>query len=119
MGYKGREKRKHPRINVNFIVSYRIVGQEDENDLSQTKNISQAGMLLTTNRRFDSGVIIRMIIRLPLIKDKLVLIGRVVESKEVVKGVIYETRIAFFGLEEKTGKILKQTVDTFLNRKRK
>jgi len=117
MGYKGVERRKHPRINVNFIVSYRILDQEEDNDLSQTKNISQGGMLLTTNRHFDSGVMLKMFIRLPLVKDKLVLIGRVIESKEVVKGIIYETRIVFFNLEEQVNKILKQTVDTFLNQK--
>ncbi len=114
MNYAGPERRKHPRINVNFIVSYRILDDEDTADLSQTKNISQGGMLLTTNRHFNSGTFIKMFIRVPLVQNKLMLIGKVTDSKEVVKGLIYETRISFYNLEEEMEKVLKETVEAFL-----
>ncbi len=119
MDYQGQERRVHPRIHVSFIVSYRILDDEDTADLSQTKNMSQGGMLLTTNRMFDPGTFLKMFIRVPLVKDKLTLVGKVLESKEVVKGLIYETRIAFYNLEEAIGKILKDTVETFLKAKKK
>ena len=40
MKYEGLERRKFPRIGGRFIVSYRIIDEVDNVDISQTKNIS-------------------------------------------------------------------------------
>ncbi len=98
--YNGPERRKHRRIDVSFIVSYRIKKERDNSDLSQTKNVSEGGMLLTTNRKFDKGTHLEMVIRFPFLPKRINIEGEVVDSKEVVRNVIYETRIKFFGLEE-------------------
>ncbi len=98
--YGGPERRRYKRIDVNFIVSYRIKREKDNSDLSQTKNVSEGGMLLTTNRKFEKGVRLAMFIRFPFIPQKIEIEGEVIDSKEVVKDVIYETRLRFFGLEE-------------------
>jgi len=75
-------------------------------------------MLLTTNRAFPEGTILKMFIRVPLIRDKIHLIGKVLESKEVVKNLIYETRIAFQNLEEEIERVLKDTVEKFIEGKK-
>lgn len=98
--YKGSERRKHERANVNFVVSYRVQEPLANYDLSQTKNISQGGLLLTTNKMFESGTHLAMTIRLPFLDDKIEILGEVVDSREVVKGLIYETRIKFMNLPE-------------------
>ena len=98
--YNGQERRKHKRIDASFIVSYRIKQEINNSDLSQTKNVSEGGMLLTTNRKFDKGTHLEMIIRFPFLPKRINIEGEVVDSKEVVRNVIYETRIKFFGLEE-------------------
>ena len=98
--YNGQERRKHKRIDASFIVSYRIKQEINNSDLSQTKNVSEGGMLLTTNRKFDKGTYLEMTIRFPFLPNKIEILGEVVSSTEKVKNLIYETRLKFFGLEE-------------------
>ena len=99
-GYSGPEKRKHPRVDANFVVSYRLKEPATAFDLSQSKNVSQGGMLLTTNKAFDKGTQLTMIIRFPLIVEKIEVTALVVDSKEIVRDIIYETRIQFIDLDE-------------------
>jgi len=109
------EKRKYSRVDVNFVVSYRIKEEYDNSDLTQTKNISQGGILLTTNRKFDKGTRLAMVIRLPFLARKIELDGEVVDSKVVVKNLIYETRIKFFNL----GETLLRDLGNFVDRSKK
>ncbi|MCF7887369.1 MAG: PilZ domain-containing protein [Candidatus Omnitrophica bacterium] len=98
--YNGPERRKHPRLNANFIVSYRITEPPSDFDLSQTKDVSQGGLFLTTNRSFDRGTLLAMTIRFPFAPEKLKLTGQVVTSYEKVKGLLYETHIRFENSDE-------------------
>ena len=108
------ERRKYPRIKGTFVVSYRILEDVDSADLSQTKNISEGGMLLTTNRKFEKGTLLMLNLRLPFIEEKIELIGRVLESKEIVKDLIYETRLCFVEVPEETRQKIRATVQKFL-----
>ena len=113
MAYAGGEKRKTPRARGRFVVSYRILEEKDNIDMSQTKNISSGGMLLTTNRRFAIGAKLALEIRLPFDADPILLIARVVESQEVVSDLIYDTHLAFLAVDEKHLKIISKTVDYY------
>jgi len=110
MKYAGPERRKHPRISGRFIVSYRILEEEDKTDISQTKNLGLGGMLLTTNRKFEPGTNLALELRLPFDPNPMMLIGRVVESKEITKNLIYDTRIVFLAVDEKHKNIVNETV---------
>ncbi len=114
MEYNGPERRKHPRIKGTFVVGYRILEDVDNADLSQTKNISEGGMLLTTNRSFPAGTLLSLYLRLPFVEEKLELTGRVLESKEVVKDLIYETRLCFLETPQEVLRRIKETVERFL-----
>ncbi len=113
MNYHGPERREHRRIKASFVVSYRPLEEHEYADLSQTKNFSQGGMLLTTNVKFSANTFLKMYIRVPNVREKINLIGRVVDSKEVVKNLIYETRIGFQDLDEKIASLLGDTVKGF------
>jgi len=110
--YTGSERRKYARLNVNFVVSYRIKQAKGDFDLSQTKNMSQGGMLLTTNKDFNVGTHLAMIIRFPLIPHKIEVTGVVVGCKQIVRDIIYETRIQFLDLDKefftKLGDFIKE-----------
>ncbi len=110
--YSGPERRKYERLNVNFVVSYRIKQARGEFDLSPTKNMSQGGMLLTTNKEFAVGTTLAMIIRFPLIPHKIEVTGVVVSCKQIVRDIIYETRIQFLDLDKeffiKLGEFIKE-----------
>lgn len=110
--YSGPERRKHPRLDVSFVVSYRVKEPPVNYDMSQSKNVSQGGMMLTTNRHFDKGTHLAIKVRFPFLPDKLEVWGEVVDCKEIAKNVIYETRIKFIGPEgdmfEKLGEFVKE-----------
>jgi Tfp pilus assembly protein PilZ len=116
MNYGGAERRKHARINGRFIVSYRIVKESDNIDISQTKNLSLGGMLLTTNKHFTAGTDLALEIRLPFDPDPIMIIGKVIESREVIKSLIYDTQLEFMSIDEKHKSVLSQTVMHYLKR---
>ncbi len=116
MAYTGAERRKYPRAEGRFIVSYRILDEINNVDISQTKNISLGGMLLTTNRIFSPGTNLAIEIRLPFDPNPIMLIGKVIESREIVKGMIYDTRMQFLAIDEKHRKIIGETVDYYLKK---
>lgn len=98
--YKGEEKRKHSRLGANFVISYRIQALPNGYDLTQTKNVSQGGMMFTTNKLFEKGVCLAITIRFPFVPQKIEVSGIVIDSKEKVRDIIYETRIKFLNIDE-------------------
>ncbi len=116
MTYIGPERRKCPRIGVHFIVSYRIVEEADNMDISQTKNISLGGMLLTTNRQFNLGTKLALEIRLPFDPDPIMFIGAVLESHQIIKDLIYDTRLEFIAVDDKHKNVIQKTVDYYLKK---
>lgn len=113
MNYTGPDRRKNPRISSRFVVSYRILEESNQIDVSQTKNLSLGGMLLTTNRQFNPGTNLVLKIRLPFDPNPIMLIGKVLESREITRDLIYDTRIEFLAVDEIHRKIIGQTVDYY------
>jgi len=116
MGYQGPERRRNPRVKGRFIVSYRIMEEINTIDITQTKNICLGGMLLTTNRKFDPGMFLAVDIRLPFEKDPIMLIGKVVDSTEITKDLIYDTRLEFIAIDENHRSIINKTVDYYVQK---
>lgn len=116
MIYAGSERRKHSRISARFIVSYRILEEIDNVDVTQTKNLGIGGMLLTTNKPFEPGTNLALEIRLPFDPNPIMLIAKVLDSREVTKDLIYDTRLSFLAIDEKHRKIITQTVDYYLKK---
>jgi len=116
MAYSGPERRRFSRITGRFIVSYRILEEKDSVDITQTKNLSLGGMLLTTNRQLDPGTNLAIEIRLPFDPNPIMIIGKVLESREITKNLIYDTRLQFLAVDENHRKIITQTVDYYLKK---
>lgn len=116
MAYTGPERRRAPRISGRFIVSYRVLSDADNVDITQTKNLSLGGMLLTTNRPFNAGINLALEIRLPFDPDPIMIVAKVIESHEITKNLIYDTRLMFITVDEKHKKIIHQTVDYYLKK---
>jgi hypothetical protein len=114
--FSGKERRKYPRANGRFIVSYRVIPNNAHADITQTKNLSLGGMLLTTNCQFPAETSLALEIRLPFDPDPIVTIAKVLESKEIVKGVIYDTRLAFVAVDEKHRRVISETIGYYLKK---
>lgn len=119
MTYGGSERRKHSRIMGKFVVSYRVKVEVDNYDISQTRNLSLGGMLLTTNRNFSQGTLLAIDVRLPFFVDAIKITGRVEECKEIVKDLIYDTRISFVEIDPKFKDIINDTVGYYLKSQHK
>jgi hypothetical protein len=115
MSHGGVERRRNPRITGRFMVSYRIL-DESNLDFTQSKNLSVGGMLLTTNRQFAKGVCLAVEIRLPFERDPMMLVGRVVDSSEITKDLIYDTRLEFLAVDEHHRGALDRTVGYYLKK---
>ncbi len=116
MTYPGMERRKHPRISARFIVSYRVMEEVDNIDVTQTKNLSLGGMLLTTNRLFKAGTKLALEIRLPFDPSPIIIVARVIESVEITKNLIYDTRLSFLTIDDAHKKIICDTVSYYLRK---
>ncbi len=100
------ERRAHRRTETNLVVSYRSKCTGSSYDISQSKNLSQGGMLLTTIRAFTGGALLTMTLRLPHMPDAIEVLGKVVMSKEIVRDLIYDTHVQFARLDERARKQL-------------
>lgn len=119
MNYDGEERRKNPRVSGRFVVSYRVIEEQDNVDISQTKNLSLGGMLLTTNRLFTPGTNLALEIRLPFDPNPIMIIAKVVESREITRDLIYDARLSFLAIDEKHRKIIMDTVGYYLKKDKK
>lgn len=114
--YSGPERRNHTRIVGRFVVSYRVLDDSESIDLTQTKNLSLGGMLLTTNKLFHPGTNLALEIRLPFDPHPIMLIGKVIESVEVTRDLIYDTRLEFLAVDERHRKVINDTVGYYIKK---
>jgi hypothetical protein len=111
----GADKRRTPRTPGKFIVNYRVFNDlNSECDISQTKNIGGGGMLLNTTRFFEKGTILSIDARLPFSREPLHFRAEVIESKEMVKNLIYDTRVMFLDMNESQKNALTETLNHYL-----
>jgi hypothetical protein len=117
--YKGREKRKYPRLDAHFFVSYTLLDQNKILDIGQAKNISIGGALITTDRYFEPETKLFLKMRIPPRLKPISFIGRVIESRKIAKGLIYETRIEILALNPEDEALFKEILDLYLKEKEK
>ena len=108
------ERRKTPRITKNFILSYFDKAHPDERfELTQLKNIGKKGMCFITSRAFEQGIKMGVELTTPYLAETTYLEGTVLGSHEKIKGMIYETRVMFEGLNPEAEYLLSELVEFF------
>ena len=114
------ERRKYKRINKNFILTYFDKTNPDEKyEITQLKNISLGGMCFITTRRFEPPAELRVELKTPFLSEATFLEGKILESHEKVKNLIYETRIQFSNLVPHAVIILEQLIEFFTKGEKK
>lgn len=112
------EKRKYPRINKHFMLSYFDLNDPlVRHNASQLKNIGLGGLCLITSKAFPTGTRIGIELKTPFLSEFIHLKGTVLESKEKIRNVIYETRIQFDDIPLPTHAVLTKLIDHFRNEK--
>lgn len=106
------ERRRFKRISRNFVVSYAPIKTEEfKFDVSQTKNLSEGGLMLITDKKFEKEVVLKIKLRLPEFSDYVIVRAEVIDSKQLAKGIIYETRARFVEVEENVKEAIRKLVD--------
>jgi F420-non-reducing hydrogenase small subunit len=108
--YSGGEKRKSQRLKGFFSLTYRVL-DSPKGGGSEAKNIGMGGMLLTTSSELAPGTKLALDIQIPHDPHPLMLIGLVIESAEVVKDSVYDTRIEFLSVDDKHKDMISVAVD--------
>lgn len=113
------ERRSHERIKRQFVVNYKVRGKEGKYDVSQIKDISEGGLFFTTSTDFLKDTILEVELKTPVSALGINLLVKVIESKQVVKGLIYNTRVNIIEIDDSSKVLLKQTVDFFIKKFKK
>jgi len=111
MTYAGKERRKYPRVNINAVIQYRVLGVVENLNLGHTKNISIGGFLLATERQMPLGTSLLLEISLPERTEPVKLMGRVVGSDLNINGVTFDTRLEFLAIDEEHKKTIRQIIE--------
>jgi len=111
-----KERRRYPRVNLHLVVSYTILKEDKILDVTQTKNISLGGILITTNREFAPDTNLSLKIRLPVRPEPFYFIGKVVKSRKIVQDLIYETHIELMALNKDDEKTLQEMMNLHLEK---
>ena len=105
------ERRKFKRISKNYVISYTPVKSEKlKFDISQIRNLSEGGLLFTADKMFQKGVVLKLKLRLPHLSDYVVLKVQVINSKELAKNLMYETRVSFTEIDQKVKESIRKLV---------
>ena len=111
------ERRKSPRIEKYFIVTYYDINFPDQTYCTtQLKNISCGGMLLITEMPFETGTMLGIEIKSPFFANITHLRGEVLESFESAKEIFYHTRVQFVDLSPEAQIVIEQSIDFFKNK---
>lgn len=109
------ERRKHERLKRRFVVSYHSeVDPANTFDISQIKDISLGGMRFVTSLGYPAETILTIELQTPFIRDKILMKARVLESKEVIADMIYDTRVIFTELDEEARHYVSKAIEVFL-----
>ncbi len=110
------ERRRSERIKKNFILTYFNKSDPSHKyEITQLKNIGMGGMCFITSKPYGPGTVLGVDLKTPYLSDTTHLEGKVLESHERVKNVIYETRLQFLQLDREAEFILARLIDFFMS----
>lgn len=109
------ERRRHPRIDKHFIVTFYEAGKTDaEHSVSQLKNISQGGFCFSSSLTLTPGTKLQAMIKTPYLGQSVNVLATVVDCKEKIPNVIYEIRARIEQTTPEVEDILKKIEQAFI-----
>jgi c-di-GMP-binding flagellar brake protein YcgR len=106
------ERRRFKRVNGTYVVSYApIKGEEVKFDVSQTRDLSEGGLLFIADKKFENGTMLKIKLRLPEFADYVIVKAQVVGSDQVAKGLMHKARVQFIEMDQKVKDAIKRLVD--------
>lgn len=110
------ERRRYQRINKKFILSYFERSNPSQKfEITQLKNISLGGMCFIASRPLELSSNLQIELRTPYLSDRTHFDGKVLESHEKVRDMIYEIRTEFNELNSQAKFLIEKLMEVFLN----
>jgi len=114
----GKERRVHPRMKKNFVLTYFYKNNPQKRmETSQLKNISMGGICFVTSDEIKSNAELGVELRTPYLTDHTYVQGVVLESQQEMKDHLYLTRLEFKDLDEESKFLLSKLIEIFENEK--
>ncbi|MFZ5799854.1 MAG: PilZ domain-containing protein, partial [Candidatus Omnitrophota bacterium] len=111
------ERRQHERLKRKFVVAYHVESDPATTfDISQIKDISLGGMRFVTSCGYPPETSLIVELQTPFIRDKILMKAKVLESKEIIADMIYDTRVIFTELDEEARHYVAKAIEVFLKR---
>ena len=106
------ERRRFKRIDGNYVVSYAYIeGEGLKFDVSQTKNLSEGGLLFIADRAFERDSILKIKLRLPEFSDYVIVKVKVITSHKLTKGMMYGVSARFIEVEQNVKDAIKRLAE--------
>lgn len=114
------ERRRYKRIRKNFVLTYfDLADPLQKYNTSQLKNIGLGGMCLITPKPFAPSTILGIELKTPFVTELTHLEGKVMESHEKIKDIIYETRLEFNQLTPPAKFVLNKIIEYFVKEEKR
>ena len=112
------ERRSFIRLNIKANIRYRVVQSASESlkqnpeaeQLSVTKNVSAGGLVFAANKHIPVGSIVELKIELPMAKNAIECLGRVLRVDEIQVDQAYDVVAHFLDLSGRDRARLDQFV---------
>jgi len=113
-----KERRRGPRVEASFHVSYSVLNVEESPETSLTgtaKNVSKYGMCLRTDRILSPGHVVSVEFLLPGSENELLAVGKVIWSGQSPNGG-FDIAVEFSWIEQLDEKAQKVLHDYIKNK---
>ena len=112
------ERRKHPRIEKHFIITYFDLDKSDaEHCISQIKNISRGGICFSGSFAFIPGTRLQAMVKTPYMGQTVNFETRVIDCEEKIPNTVYNIRAKIENATPQTEEILQKIEESFLRSK--
>ncbi len=101
-----KDRRRHPRIYRNFIISCRVKGTDTIQDICQIHDISRGGASFASTVAFTKGSTLVLELKTPFLNNSVVLEGVVLNNVDKIRNIIFNIHVQWVDLTEQAQGIL-------------
>ena len=113
--YSGAERRRHERLNKQFVVSIQIQGASEAWDMVLIKNISRGGLSFVYPNELREGMILNLKINIAFNAHPVYCVGKVVRVRAGGNPKSYEAGILFSEIPDAAANLIERIVKKFLS----
>ena len=108
------DRRRFIRVRATLVTNFRVFCVLEEIDNPQLQNISQGGLMFTSNQSLTIGQALEIKLTVPALEETIEFGGRVIWNDRTERKISYNTGVAIADIEPEDQEKLKQLVEKVL-----